>query len=106
MGAFADLVLRARERPVLVTDLLRAWRREGRGEQDGAVMAAVETTAAPTEDWLECLRSLEHAFAPEELAHLTATWSTERRTPRIESTEAALRERLRRAASTGGCSEP
>lgn len=105
MGAFADLVLYARQQPVPVVDLLRAWRQEGRGEPDDAALAAMagpETTSVPTDAWLECLRALEHAFAPNELEHLTAAWSEDRQVPQIASTEPQLRARVRRAAEEGG----
>ncbi len=104
MATFAELAAETRERPVPVVDLLRAWRHQGRYQEDRAALEALEgpeTTSEPTDAWQMCLRALEHAFAPDELAHLTARWSEERQRPRLISTEARLRARLQRAAREG-----
>ena len=101
-GTFAELALRSRERPVPVMDLLRAWREDGRYEQGGGAPVGPDTTSRPTDAWAECLRALEHAFAPDELAHVSAAWSEQHRRPRIATDEPQLRERLRRAAEHGG----
>ncbi len=73
--------------PVRAIDLLRAWRESGE---------------APPAEWQECLSSLQHAFAPDELAHLTIAAPGEGQPLRLHTAEPALRERLERAAWQAG----
>jgi len=103
--SFAALVRQARRHPVRVVDMLRAWRHEGRGEGAGAPQASVAGDGEPADDvWAECLRALEYAFAPDELARLTAACTAERHVIEVAAAEPGLRERLERAAREGGFS--
>lgn len=101
--AFTALLDAADRQPVRVVDLLRAWREAGHGAGALAPLAAEAVAGGPGGGaWAGCLRALEQAFAPDELAHLTAGPNAGHRIL-LATTRAELQARLERTARQADC---